>query len=69
MTEDEARDALNRFDGLGDLETWMARQRWQATPEGWVVAGELQGWRFRLVRVADGLQVHAVAPGGGVSAV
>ena len=48
MTEAEARAALAAFDGVGGIEPWIASRHWQATPDGWTVAGELQGWRFRL---------------------
>ena len=58
MTEAEARAALRAFDGIGGLERWIARQRrWEAVPGGWTVAGELQGWRFRLAPVAGGVRV------------
>ena len=65
----EARTLLDRFDGLGELESWIARQPWQAAPGGWTVVTELQGWRFRLTQVPEGLQVSARAPGGGAPAV
>ena len=55
MTEAEARAAVVAFDGLGGLECWIAEPRpWQALPAGWTVAGELQGWRFRVVASANG---------------
>ncbi len=53
MTEAEARAALRAFVGVGDIEPWIAGRPWQAAPGGWTVAGELQGWRFRLVRPAS----------------
>ena len=37
---------------------------WQAVPDGWTVAGELQGWRFRLETVPGGVRVIASAAGG-----
>ena len=40
----EARTALAAFDGLGGLERWIAAQSWEATPDGWTMAGEFQGW-------------------------
>ncbi len=65
MTEAEARAALAAFDGVGELERWVAEQRpWQAIPTGWTVPGELQGWRFRLEPVPGGLRVVASANGG-----
>ena len=70
MTEAEACAALAAFDGVGGLERWMSEQRpWQATPGGWTVAGELDGWRFRLEAVPGGVRVVASAPGGGEPAV
>ena len=51
---------------LGGLERWIAEQRsWQAAPGGWTVAGELQGWRYRLEVIAGGVRVVASTPGGG----
>ncbi len=65
MTEAEARAALAAFDGLGGLERWIAAQRpWQATPAGWTVPGELQGWRFRVEPAPGGVRVVASAAGG-----
>ena len=61
MTEAKARAALRALDGLGALERWMVEQRpWQAAPGGWTVAGELQGWRFRLEVVPGGVRVGTV---------
>ena len=45
MTEAEARAALRAFVAAGELERWIAAQRWEAIPGGWTVAGGLQGWR------------------------
>jgi hypothetical protein len=64
MTEDEARDLLQRWPGGGGLEDWIAERRWQATPDGWNVTGELQGWRFKVEVIAEGLRVSAYAAGG-----
>ncbi len=69
MTEAEARAALAAFlaafDGLGGLERWIAEQRpWQATPTGWTVPGELQGWCFRVEPAPGGVRVVAAANGG-----
>ena len=58
-TEAEARATPRAFVGVGDSEPWIAGRPWKAAPGGWTVAGELQGWRFRL----------EVAPGGGKPAV
>jgi hypothetical protein len=48
VTETEARAALRAFLAVGGIEPWIASRRWQAVPDGRAVAGELQGWRFRL---------------------
>jgi hypothetical protein len=65
VTEAEARTALAAFDGLGGLERWIAEQRpWKATPAGWTVPGELQGWRFRVEPAPGGVRVVASANGG-----
>ncbi len=63
MTEAEARDLLQRCDGAGGLEAWMARQPWQAMPGGWTVKPDRQGWRFTLEPVPEGLRVTAAMPG------
>jgi hypothetical protein len=59
VTEAEARDALRAFEGMGDIEPWIAGRPWQARPGGWAVVGELQGWRFRLEPMPGGLRVSA----------
>ena len=69
MIEAEARAALRAFVGVGDIEPWIAGRPWQAVPGGWTVAGELQGWRFRLEVVLSGVRVVASTPGGGEPAV
>ncbi len=37
MTEAEARAALRAFVAVGDIEPWIAEQRWEAVPGGWRV--------------------------------
>ena len=69
MTEAEARAALRAFDGVGDVEPWIAVRPWQAVPGGWTVAGELQGWRFRVEVVPGGVNVIASTASGGEPAV
>jgi hypothetical protein len=69
MTEAEARAALRAFDGIGDIEPWIAGRPWQAAPGGWSVVGELQGWRYRLEVMAGGVRVIASTGGGGEPAV
>jgi hypothetical protein len=39
---------------MGGLEHWIADQSWKAEPDGWTVLSDLNNWRFRLRRVADG---------------
>ena len=63
MTEAEARDLLQRWPGGGGTEDWIADRRWQATPDGWNVTGELQGRRFRIEVTAEGLRVRVYAAG------
>ena len=63
MTEADARDLLRRWPGGGELEDWIAERRWQATPDGWNVTGELQGRRFKIEVMAEGLRVSAYAAG------
>ena len=69
MTEAEARRLLRDWPGVGGLEAWIAERRWRTTPDGWTVDGELQGWRFRVEVVAEGLRVSARATEGGEPAV
>ena len=64
MTEDEAHAALRAFVGVGKIEPWIAGRPWQAAPGGWTVAGEFQGWHFRLEVVPGGVRVVASASGG-----
>ena len=68
MTEAEARAALRAVVGVGDIEPWIARRPWQAAPGGWTVAGELQGWRFRVESAPEGVRV-AASDGHGEPAV
>src|SRR5215210_1110757 len=52
MTEAEAHAALRAFEAVGELEPWIAEQRWEAIPDGWRVRERLQGWHFRLEPMA-----------------
>ena len=45
--------------GDGDAEPWIVDQPWKAVTGGWSVPGELQGWRFRLEVMPDGVRVVA----------
>ena len=56
---------MRAFVGVGDAEPWIADQPWKAVAGGWSVAGELQGWRYRLEVMACGVRVIASTPGGG----
>ena len=49
---------------MGDTERRIAAQPWKAEAGGWTVAGELQGWRFRLEAVPGGVRVVASAGRG-----
>jgi hypothetical protein len=44
MAEDQARAALHPFVAVGELEAWIADQRWEAI---------LGGWRFRVEQAPD----------------
>jgi hypothetical protein len=59
LTEAEARAALRAYHAIGDIEQWIAEQRWEAAPGGggWWVRGQLQTWRFLLEPVPGGLRV------------
>ena len=65
MTEAEARAALAAFEAVGELERWIAEQRWEAVPGGWRVRERFDGWRFRVEPAAGGVRVVASAGGGG----
>ena len=64
MTEAEARAALRAFAAAGELERWIAEQRWEAVPDGWRVREPFDGWRFRVEPVAGGLRVVMSGIGG-----
>ncbi len=57
MTEAEARAALRAFVAVGEVERWLAEQRWEAIPGGWRVLGRLQAWHFQVEPVAGGVRV------------
>ena len=69
MTEAHAHAALAGYDSFDGLEPRIAEQPWMAVPGGWSVAGELQGWRYRLEVMPGGVRVIAPTPGGGESMV
>ena len=64
MTEAEARAALRAFVAVGDIERWIADQRWEAVPGGWRVRERFQGWRFRVEPTPGGVRVVASAGRG-----
>ncbi len=64
VTEAQARAALRAFVAVGEIEPWIADQRWEAVPSGWRVRERLRGWHFRVEPVAGGLHVVMSARGG-----
>ena len=64
MTEAEARAALRASVGVGQVEPWIAGQPRKAMAGGWTVAGDLQGWRFRVEPAPGGVRVVASAGRG-----
>ena len=64
MTEAEARAALRAFIAVGELERWIADQRWEAVPGGWRVRERFQGWYFRVEPAPGGVRVVASAGRG-----
>ena len=65
MTQAEARAALRGSVAVGELERWIAAQRWEAIPGGgWRVRGRSAGWRFRLEPVAGGVRIVMSVRGG-----
>ena len=64
MTEAEARAALHAFVAVGEVERWIAEQRWEAVPGGWRVREQLHSWRFRIEPVAGGVRVVMSVRGG-----
>jgi len=39
-------EALRAFVAAGEVERWIADQRWEPIPGGWRVRERLQGWRW-----------------------
>ena len=64
MTEAEARAALHAFVAVGEVERWIAEQRWEAVPGGWRVRGQFHAWRFRVEPVPGGVRVVMSGTGG-----
>lgn len=57
MTEAEARTALRAYVAVGEIERWIAEQRWEAVAGGWRVRERFQGWHLRVEPVAGALRV------------
>jgi hypothetical protein len=58
MTEAQARAALRAFVAVGEIEQWIAEQRWEPAPGGgWTVPADLHGWRFRVEPLPGGVRV------------
>jgi hypothetical protein len=57
-------EALRAFVAAGEVERWIADQRWEAIPGGWRVRERFQGWRFRVEPAPGGLRVVMSARGG-----
>ena len=64
MTEAEARAALRAFEAVGEIERWIAEQRWEAVPGGWRVRERFDGWHFRVEPVPGGVRVVMSGIGG-----
>ncbi|WP_431268688.1 hypothetical protein [Dankookia sp. P2] len=64
MTEADARALLRDCDGFCGLEVWIAGRQCQAVSGGWIVTGELQGWRLRIEVTVAGLWITISASGG-----
>ena len=69
MTEADVRVLLHNWPGVGGLEAWVAGRRWKTAPGGWTVAGELEGWHFRIDVIPGGLRLMAGTPEGGEPAM
>jgi hypothetical protein len=65
MTEAEARAALRAFVAVGEIEKWIAEQRWEPMAGGgWRVREHLRSWRFRVEPDPGGIRVIMSARGG-----
>jgi hypothetical protein len=62
--EAEARAALRAFVAVGELEHWIADQRWEPIPGGWRVRERFQGWHSRVEPAPGGVRVVASAGRG-----
>ena len=62
MTEAQARAALRAFVAVGEIEHWIAEQRWEAVPGGWRVRERFQDWHFRVEPVAGGVSLVRSLP-------
>ena len=64
MTEAEARAVLRGFFAVGEIERWIAEQRWEAVPGGWRVRERFDSWHFRVELVAGEVRVVMSGTGG-----
>ena len=65
VTEAEARAALAAFHAIGDIEQWIAAQRWEAArAAGGCGASFTADERFRLEPVPGGVRVIMCGTGG-----
>ena len=64
MTEDQARAVLRGFFAVGEIEQWIAEQRWEAVPGGWRVRERLHSWRFRVEPTTGGVRIVMSVRGG-----
>jgi hypothetical protein len=69
MTEAQVRNLLRQRYGLGGVERWIAGQPWEAVPGGWAVKPDLEGWRFLVEPVPEGVRITASPGEGGTPAV
>ncbi len=67
VTEAEARAVLRGFFAVGEIERWIAEQRWEPMPGGWRVRERFRGWHFRVEPVAGGVRVTMSARGGALT--
>ena len=64
MTEAEARAVLRAVVAVGEVERWIADQRWEPIPGGWWVRERFSGWHFRVEPAPDGVRVVMSGRGG-----
>ena len=50
---------------MGEIERWIADQRWEPALGGWNVRERLHGWRFRIEPAPAGIRIVMSVRGGG----